>query len=303
MPVTEPTGRNIVHVLREGLRAEVPAVFDLAARARRPAVGRMSPALAAVGALGVESLTFATIRTAQSVGLYISGNYLVRNTEPLTVLGYALAMVFAFGAARWRGAAAALALFAVMWIEQFWLSAPGRQAFCDRSGTPCDLAAIDWPQLWPQLLGIALGLLAVRAVRQGGPRIAALALGIGVFALSFSIGRLAFVPFLGLAPVGEAAGGAINTVIGVQLLGALTAGLMIGAFGKRHVTDALVLVVYFIGPWSPQLRAPDLFYGPFILAIEWQFFVPVGYALVAVVGLAIGAAAARYRATRMPTIP
>jgi hypothetical protein len=263
----------------------------------------MAPALAALGALGVESLTFATIRTVQSVGLYTSGNYLLRNIEPLTVLGYALGMVFAFGSARWRGAVAAVGLFVAMWVEQFWLSAPALQTFCDRNGTPCDLAAIAWPQLWPQLLGIALGLLAVRAVRQGGPRIAALALGIGVFALSFSVGRLAFVPFLGFAPLGEAARGAVNTVIGVQLLGAAVAGLIIGALGKRRAIDAFVLVIYFVGPWSPQLRAPDLFYGPFILAIDWQFFIPVGYALAAMVGLASGAAAARYRATRIPTIP
>lgn len=166
-------------MLRQGLRAEFPAVFDVAAQLQRPSVHAMAPALAALGALGVESLTVALIRTLQSAWLYATGTYLLRNMEAFTVLGYALAALFAFGSARWRGIIAAVALFAVLWIEQFWLSLPGRQTFCDRSGTPCDFTLIAWPQLWPQLLGIAIGILAVRAVRHGSPGISALALGVG----------------------------------------------------------------------------------------------------------------------------
>ena len=263
----------------------------------------MAPALAAVGALGVNSLAVAVIRSAQSVGLYATGTFLLRTNEPPTIAGHALAVLFAFGAARWRGVFAAVALFGALWIEQFWLSLPGRQTFCERSATPCDLVSQAWPQLWPQLLGMALGLVALRAVRHGGRGIAALALGIGVFTLSFSVARLAFVPFLGFAPLGEAARGATNTIIGGQLVGALAAGTVLGWFGKRHVTDAIILVVYFIGPWSPQLRAPDLFHRPFDIAIDWPFFIPVGYMLVALIGLALGVIGARYRATRLPTIP
>jgi hypothetical protein len=278
-------------------------VFDFAARLRRPQVTRMSPALGAVGALGVQALTNAAFRTVQSAWLYASGTYLVRSAEPSTVLGFALATIFAFGSARWRGVIAAVALFGALWLEQFWLELPGRQRSCDRGGSGCDLASLAWPQVWPQLLGIALGILALRAVRRGRPGVAALAIGVAVSTLSFSIGRLAFIPLLGPFPVGDAARGAINTVIGAQLVGALAAGLVIGAFGKRHGLDALLLVVFFIGPWSPQLRVPDLFIRPFILAIDWPLFTPVGYALVALLGLAIGAATARYRATRVPTIP
>ena len=263
----------------------------------------MAPALAAVGALGVTSLVAAVIRSAQSVGLYASGTFLLRSNEPVTIVGFALAVLFAFGAARWRGVLAAVALLGVLWIEQFWLGLPGRQTFCERSATPCDLISLSWPQLWPQLLGIVLGLIALRAVRHGGPGIAALAVGIGVFTLSFSIARLAFVPFLGVAPLGEAARAATNTIIGGQVVGALAAGVVLGSFGRRHVTDAVILVVYFIGPWAPQLRIPDLFYRPFNIAIDWPFLVPVGYSLVALIGLALGDIGARYRATRVPTIP
>lgn len=111
------------------------------------------------------------------------------------------------------------------------------------------------------------------------------------------------MPFLGFNPVGEAARGAIDTVIAVQLAGALAAGLVVGIFGRRRLLDALLLLVFFIGPWSAQLRTFQDLTRPFIFAIDWQSVIPVGYALVALVFLGVGSAAARYRATRVPTIP
>jgi hypothetical protein len=292
-------------VLREGLRAEFPAAFDLAARLKRPAVPAMNPALAAVGALGVQSLTVALVQTVVSAVVLVGPwTSLPRVHEPAIVLGYALATVFAFGSARWRGVLAAVALFAVITASGFWSNASGLQLFCERSGAPCDWAALYWPQLWPELLGIALGLLALRGVRQGGPGIAALAVAVGVSTLAFPIGRLAFVPFLGRMPVGPSATGAINTIIGFELLGALAAGVVLGSFGKRHLFDALILIVSLIGPWVAQLFMPNRFPpGGFVLWRDWQIVVPVGYALMALAGMAVGLRLTRYRATRVPTIP
>ena len=263
----------------------------------------MAPILAGVGALGVESLTVAFVQTAQSAWLYATGTFFLRNAEPQIALAYAFAIVFAFGSARRRGVVAAIALLGLVYIEQAVLNVPGRQTFCERSGSPCDWVAVYWPQVRPQLAGIALGLLAVRSVRRGARGSAALAIGIAAFGLSFSVGRLAFVPFLGAAPVGDAARDAANIVIGTQILGALAAGLVCGAFGKRHIIDAAILVGYFVGPWSPQLRVPDLFYTGFHIEQDWRLVVPVGDALVALLGLAIGSIGSRYRTTSIPTIP
>lgn len=260
------------------------------------------PALAAVGALGVESLTVALVRTVQSAGFYATGAYLVRSLESVTIVGYAAATVFAFGSARWRGVAASVALFAVLWIQQFWLNASGRQIFCERSGISCDFLTFAWPGIWPQLVGIAFGLAAVRLVRHGAPGIAALALGVGGSALSSALGRLAFIPFLGTAPLGDDARAAIATIIVVSLIGALAAGLVLGAFGSRHVLDALIVIAYFVGPWSPQLRGFQDVPRPFVFSVDWQLFVPVGYAIAAVVGLAIGVAVARLRDAEAPTV-
>lgn len=278
-------------------------MFGITAGLRRPAVPAMAPVLAAIGALGVESLAVAAIRTLLLADYYAFGTRLPRTVELVTVVGYALAMLFAFGSARWRGVVASVGLFGIIWGEQFWLGLPGRLIFCERSGIPCDLLALAWPDLWPKLLGIAIGVVAARVVRQGAPGVMALALSVGLFALSFPIGRIAFVPFLGQSPVGEAAGGAINTIIAVQLVGALAGGLVAGFFGKRRILDGLVLALYFIGPWWPQLLTFRDSPRPLILAIDWQLLTPVGYALVAVLGLALGAVVARYRATSVPTIP
>lgn len=280
-------------------------MFRAAARLRRPPVAAMPIALAALGAVGVQSLTVAVIRTGQSVGLYAAGSYLLRGPEPAVIAAYTFATLFAYGSARRRGVLAAVALFAVLWIEQFVLSVPGRQVFCDRSGTPCDVVSMAWPQLWPQLLGVFIGILVVRAVRPGGPGIAAFALAAGAFALSFAVGRLAFVPFLGAAPVGEASRAAFDVVIAAQLIGAAAAGVILGAFGKRHVVDPVLLVGYFIGPWSPQLRSTGILdppFRPFIFAIDWQMFIPVGYASVAVLALVVARMTVRTRTDRVPRV-
>ena len=161
-------------------------MFDLAARARRPSVHRMTPALAA---LGVESMTSAFIHSVQGASVLLFGSVPFRATEAISVAAYAVGLLFAFGSARWRGSVAAVLLFAVLWVEQFWLSIPARQAFCAQSGTSCDLLALAWPGLWPGLLGVALGILAGRAVRQGAPGLSAVVLGIGVAGLAFPLGQ------------------------------------------------------------------------------------------------------------------
>lgn len=288
-------------MLREGLRAEIPAVFDLAARARRPSVRLMSPALAALGAVGAQSLTTALFHTAQ--GVYVFGIILFRGQEPITVIAFAVGALFAFGSARWRGVGAAIVLFAVLWIEQFWLAIPGNQLFCERSGTRCDLVATAFAGLWPQVLGIALGLVAGRVVRQGAPGISGLAVGVGLAGLALPVARLAIIPFVGPNPTGESGFYALNWIIAAQTLGAAVLGLVLGYFGRWRIADAVVIAAFFLGPWLPQLRTFQDAPRPFIFAIDWTLWTPVLYAAVALLALATGAVIARYFATRTPTIP
>lgn len=290
-------------VLREGLRAEIPFVFDLAARARRPAVLRMSLALAALGALGARSLTSALAFSIQGAFVLAFGVFPFRSPEAITVVAAAVGVAFAFGSARWRGVGAAVLLFAILWIEQFWLAIPGNLLFCERSGTRCDLWAAALTGLWPPVLGILVGLVARRLVRRGGPGISALAVGLGLTALAFPIVRLTIVPFVGSSPTGQSARDALNWIIAAEALGAAVFGLVVGYFGRWRLADMVLIAVFFVGPWLPQLRTFQDAPRPFILAIDWTLVTPVLYAAVALLGLSVGAAAARYFATRTPTIP
>ena len=290
-------------MLREGLRAEIPFVFDLAGRARRPAVLRMSPALAALGALGARSLTTALAFSIQGAFVLTFGIFPFRAPEAITVVAVAVGVALAFGSARWRGVGAAALPFAILWIEQFWLAIPGNLLFCERSGTRCDLWATAFAGLWPQVLGIVVGLVAGRLVRRGAPGISALAVGIGLTGLAFPIVRLAIVPFVGSSPTGQSALDALNWIIAAQGLGAAVLGLVVGSFGRWRLADMVLIAVFFVGPWLPQLRTFQDAPRPFIFAIDWTLVTPVLYAAVALLGLAVGSIATRYFATRTPTIP
>jgi len=290
-------------MLREGLRAEIPFVFDLAGRARRPAVLRMSPALAALGALGARSLTTALAFSIQGAFVLAFGIFPFRAPEAITVVAVAVGVALAFGSARWRGVGAAVLLFAILWIEQFWLAIPGNLLFCERSGTRCDLWATAFAGLWPQVLGIVVGLVAGRLVSRGAPGISALAVGVGLTTLAFAIVRLAILPFVGSSPTGQSAREALNWIIAVEALGAAVLGLVVGYYGRRRVPDVVLIAVFFVGPWLPQLRTFQDAPRPLIFAIDWPLVTPVLYAAVALLGLAVGSIATRYFATRTPTIP
>ena len=290
-------------MLREGLRAEIPFVFDLAARARRPSVRRMSPALAGLGALGARSLTTALALSIQGGFVLAFGVFPFRAPEAITVVAVAVGVAFAFGSARGRGVVAAVLLFAILWIEQFWLAIPGNQLFCERSGTRCDLLSSALATIWPPLLGTAIGIVAGRMLRPGAPGISALAVGLGLTGLAFPIVRLAIMPFVGPSPTGQSALEALNWIIAVQALGAAVLGLVLGYFGRWRVADVVAVAVFFVGPWLPQLRTFQNAPRPFIFAIDWTLVTPVLYAAVALLGLAVGSVAARYFATRTPTIP
>jgi len=261
---------------------------------------------AALGALGAEALTLALLRSAQGAVVLVTGTFPFRSVESITVVAYAVATLFAFGSGRWRGVAAAVLLFAVIWSEQFALSIPGNQLFCERSGTRCDLVALAFTGLWPQVLGIALGIVLGRALRQGTPRIAALAVGVGIAALAFPIARLAIVPLVGPIPSGTAAQDALSWVIGAEALGAAALGLVAGRFGRRTVVDGLIIAGFYLGPWLPQIRVWLQQSPPgigFVFARDWQLIVPIGYVVVALLGLAVGARVRDQRAVRTPTTP
>ena len=283
----------------------MPALFELAARMRRPVVPAVPAWQAALGGLGVESLTVAAIMTVQSAVVLASGQFLIRSRDPVTVVAYAAALLFARGTGRLRGALAAGVLFAALWSSQFWVSIPGQLRFCVAAGRSCDLGVIAFGQVWPIALGTAIGFIAYRAVRTGPPGRSALALGVGVSALAFPIARLGIIPFVGADPTGPSADAVIPWIIGLQIGGAFAAGAIAGRFGRRGAISALVLAVYFVGPWSPQLRVvTDVPSGAgFNLARDWELYAPILHAVASLVGVLLGAMSARRVRAPGLTIP
>jgi len=252
----------------------------------------MSPALAAVSALGVSSLVLALVRTFSAAALYIAGVYPVRGPDGITVAADALAVTFAFAAARWRGVLATALLIAVLEAEPLWLSAPGQQVFCARTATPCDPFEMALAQSKPAMLAVALGVAAAvvlhRWVRPGRSGVVSLLLGLGIAALVSVAARLAIVPFIGRAPVGTPAADAFNWVIGGQAVGAVALGLIIGLLGKRPLLGAIAVLIFYLGPWSPSLRDIGAPKRGFVLSIDWRLMIPVWYAAGAIVGIGAG---------------
>jgi len=270
----------------------MPQLSDWAARLRPPTVPLMSPALAAVSALGVSSLVLALVRTFAAAALFIAGVYPIRGPDGITVAADALAVTFAFAAARWRGVLATALLIAVLEGERLWLSAPGQQAFCERVATPCDPFGMALAQLKPPALAVALGVAAAvalhRWVRPGRSGVVSLLLGLGIASLVSVTARLAIVPFVGRAPVGTPAADAFNWVIGGQAIGAIALGIIIGVLGKRPLLGAIAVLIFYIGPWSPSLRDIGAPNRGFVLSIDWRLMIPVWDAAGAIVGIGVG---------------
>lgn len=293
-------------MLREGLRAELPGLVSLPARLRLPAVPQSSPWLAAVSALGVVSLVSAITGTASSAWFLLFGPYAMqlRNPTATTILADALAIAFAFGAARWRGATAAAGLLTALAIEQLWLGLPGRLLFCERMGTSCDTLEVALTSLWPPAVGIALGAVAAaagrRAVRHGGPGVVSLLLGLGVAGLLTSAARLAIVPFVGPNPAGTEAATFFDWVIASGAIAAVALGLIIGIFGKRPVPSGVVVLVVYLGTWAPffystyftREGAPG---RDFVLAERWREISPIWSAAAALVAIGAGVLIRRSR--------
>lgn len=285
-------------MLIEGLRAELPELFALAARLRPLAVPRMPLWAVVLGALGVRALTAQLLAGAHGV-LSLFGLLELRTVEATTIASYAAATLFAFGAARWRGVAATVAALTLLSLGQLALAAPGRQLFCDRAGPGapgdvCDTSALLAARVWPLLVGIGLGLLARRIVRRGRSGTSALALAVGVGAL-LGAAQSAIVPLVWPIPAPAEADLLLTWSVGAWMASAVVVGLVAGWWGRRHLLDAVVLVAYALAPWVLSLRSLLDARAAGAAVSDWRVFTPVGYAVSAILALAVAAVIRRSR--------
>jgi hypothetical protein len=284
-------------VLIEGLRAELPEVFALAKRIRRPIVPRMPAWAAALGGLGVRAMTFQLLTGALSL-VWAFGLPSFRTFEATTVIAYSAGAFVAFESAGWRGFLAMAGLATVLWAEQPALSIPSTLEFCansdvaelQRQGFRCDIPGQVVSGFWPIALGLALGALGRDRVRQGARGWSVLAIAFGVSALVYPIARLAIVPIVGLIPRGQSAGEVFPWIVGAQVVGALGLGVIVGFWGRRHILDGAVIGAFYLLPWVRQfvLWRQDAAFRGFVFDVDWQAFVPVGWTLSALLGLVGG---------------
>lgn len=286
-------------MLIEGLRAELPELFALAARLRPLTVPRMPLWAVVLGALGVRALTAQLLAGAHSV-LSLFGLLEFRTVEATTIASYAAATLFAFGAARWRGVAAAVAALTLLSVGQLALAAPGRQLFCDRAGPGapgdvCDTSALLVARAWPLVVGIGLGLLARRIVRRGPSGTSALALAVGAGALLAGAAQSAIVPLVLPIPAPAEADLLLTWSVVAWMASAVVVWLVAGWWGRRHLLDAAVLVAYALAPWVLSLRSLLDARVAGAAVSDWRVFAPVGYAACAILALAVAAVIRRSR--------
>lgn len=286
-------------MLCDGLRAELPELFDLASRLRRPSVPAMPLWAAVVGGLGARTLTAQFLIGVLSASSLVT-SFSLRTVEATTIASIAVGVLFAFGAAGSRGLLATSAVFVALWLEQFVIGLPGTQVFCSRSGplalshftATCDPLLLALNGLWPIAVGIALGVAVRKLVSHGVPGVSALVLAIGGWALFFAALRVPLAIVVGPAPeVGP--GGtvldAFNWFAAASALGAVGLGYVAGRWGRRHLFDAAALLAFYILPWVTQARLLWDTPEPFRDQLQWQMFTPVIFALAALSGLVIGA--------------
>lgn len=303
-------------MLIEGLRAELPEVFALASW--RPVVPRMSPWLAALAALGVGTLTTQLLYGAHALVAVTLGLLTFLPLSPPapaeTVIGSAVATAFAFGAAGRRGVLAAVSLFSATGIGSFAVRAPALLLFCSRSGPSvpmraplfgCELWRIVLNDAWPAALGIVVGLIASRSLRTGPTGVSVLGLAVGLSALAYPIALLVGVLAVGPTPEGAAATALAVRTGEAQMVVAFVVGIFAGVGGRRHVLDGLAIAGLYLLPWLPlayarwKVSPPPFFDARDLLPLlsvhlgDQLPFVPVGYAAAALVGLAVGALAAK----------
>jgi hypothetical protein len=246
--------------MREGLAREFPEAGRAVAwtRARIGLWSEPAP-WAAISGIGAAFLVGAAAQAL--VGLTQSGADALRGPTPFfavyallplaTLAGTAAGAAVALGA---RGVAA-LGLYLAYLALGVALAIPGIITFCERSGGGLGLqhpgfctAAGLLTSLWPQLIGIAVGIASARAIRTRGSGINSLLRVAGAYAVAL----LAVTALWGttVAPTTSALPGMLTIAAGA-IAAAVAAGA-IAARLPRSIRSAVVVAGISLLPWLTQ---------------------------------------------------
>lgn len=157
-------------MLREGLRREIPEVFEWASRLRRPRIAREPLAWATLSAIGAALLVdFLLLVLFSGIGRVVDLRLPIPPFQIRDILGSAAAVAVALRA----GGPRALLLYLAYLVLTMLVGLPGTLGLCERLGErlggQMDFCTVEGYLLgrWPDVVGLAIGALAARGL---GPR-------------------------------------------------------------------------------------------------------------------------------------
>ena len=265
--------------MREGLAREFPEAVRAAAWTRGRVARRLSlrdePVVwATISAIGAGFLVSAVAQAL--AGLAIDALHALKNPMQLFTLApiVTIAGISAAAAVALRlGAPIAFALYVGYIALGLALGIPGVITFCERSGgqlpelsqctVPGYLAA-----LWPQLVGLGLGVFLTRAITTRGVGINALLRVAGAYAIALFVMRQIWAY--------TTSAQTSSLTIAAGMVAAAVAAGAVAAQLPRGTRSALIVAAISLLPWLAQLpltlsnlgpTLPSEFFGPTLVAI------------------------------------
>jgi hypothetical protein len=239
--------------MRDGLAREFPEAGRAIAWTRARIGPRTEPVVwAAVSGLGAG---FVVSNVSQAIVGLVNQALLAARSElpfalfPLaTILGSAAVAVVALGA----GGAAALAIALAYIALGIALRVPGLVTFCDRSGGFPNLQVADQcsalgflTSLWPQVLGIGIGIALSRTITSRGNGINRLLRIAGSLAIALTV-----VSQLWAATIAQSANAlASGLTIAAGMAAAAVAAGVVAAQLPRGVRNAAIVGAIWLLPW------------------------------------------------------
>ena len=270
--------------MREGLAREFPEAVRAAAWTRGRVARRLSlrdePVVwATISAIGAGFLVSAVAQAL--AGLAIDALHALKNPMQLFTLApiVTIAGISAAAAVALRlGAPIAFALYLGYLSLGLALGIPGVITFCERSGgqlpelsqctVPGYLAA-----LWPQLVGLGLGVFLTRAITTRGVGINALLRVAGAYAIALFVMRQIWA----YAIVQAASAQTSSLTIAAGMVAAAVAAGAVAAQLPRGTRSAVIVAAISLLPWLALLPLTLSNLGP---ALPSEFFGPTFVAIV-----------------------
>jgi hypothetical protein len=239
--------------MRDGLAREFPEAGRAVAWTRARIGPRTEPAVwAAISGIGAG---FGVSNVVQAVVGLVNQALLVTRTElpfalfPLaTIAGSAAVAIVALGA----GGAAALAIALAYTVLGIALRIPGLITFCERSGAGQNLlvsnqcTAIGFlASLWPQFVGIGLGIALARGITSRGSGVNSLLRIAGGLAIALTILSQVWTATIAQSTNALASG----LTIAAGMAAAAVAAGVVGAQLPRGVRNAAIVAGVWLLPW------------------------------------------------------